>query len=387
MYESESQFYWRTTPRLGFPENIAPDFLPLRLFVNEEYGLVQQVRDPVISKWLDLVYEQNCNVGYLQDGHELADSYGLDFLAFLTAAISKYYPQAKEIFEIGSGGGWLLRRLRDKGFSIRGCDPSPIAEDDARKHNYPLTREFYNLAGEYQQADVIVHYDVLEHIHEPVHFLDKHLQHLSSNGLIVFAVPDCSPYIKNADISMFLHEHLNYFDFDSIASVVSKAGIDLLEIASSKVGGVLYCVGRFCQGELPQLSGSLRSAEWSDRVQANVNGFQQFLGEAMTKGQSIGAYIPLRIFPYLGTRIANYGIRFFDDDSGLHGRYFDGTTNPVENSSQLLSDPPSIVLLLSSAYGTRIENRLRSEGLPKETNFFTLDSLTKYGLHQYGKIL
>jgi len=137
MYESESQFYWRTTLGLGFPGSVAPDFLPLRLFVNEEYGLVQQVRDSDISRWLDLVYEQNFNVGHLQDGHELADSYGLDFLTFLTASVSKYYPQSKEILEIGSGGGWSLQRLRDKGFNIRGCDPSPVAEDDARHRDCP----------------------------------------------------------------------------------------------------------------------------------------------------------------------------------------------------------------------------------------------------------
>jgi len=222
-----------------------------------------------------------------------------------------------------------------------------------------------------------VHYDVLENVNEPVHFLDKHRQHLSSNGLIVFAVPDCTPYIQNADISIFLHEHLNYFGFDSIASVVSKTGIDLLEIASSKVVGVLYCVGRNHQGESSVPSESLRNAEWCERVQANVNWFQQFLGEALTKGQNIGAYIPLRVLPYLGTRITHFRIRYFDDDSGLHGRYFDGTINPVENSSQLLSDFPSAVFLLSSAYGSRIENRLRSEGLSKETTFFILDSLTK----------
>ena len=88
---------------------------------------------------------------------------------------------------------------------------------------------------------------MLEHVVNPVEFLQNHINDLNSGGLIAFAVPDCSSYIKCGDISMILHEHLNYFDNDSLRNVVECAGFEVLNIQKANHGGVLFCIAKVAE--------------------------------------------------------------------------------------------------------------------------------------------
>jgi len=68
--------------------------------------------------------------------------------------------------------------------------------------------------------------------------------------------------------------------------------------------------------------------------------------------------VPLRAFPYLGRLSTKKSLRFFDDDPGLRGRYYDGFTVPVENRADLIANPPAQTIICSLAFGDRIAERL-----------------------------
>jgi hypothetical protein len=52
------------------------------------------------------------------------------------------------------------------------------------------------------------------------------------------------------------------------------------------------------------------------------------------------------------------GIRFFDDNPGIHGHYFDGFHVPVENMSELVRKPVTHLLILSFQFGEKIRENI-----------------------------
>ena len=79
-------FYWRMSRGPFASVDAIPHFLPFEFGFNPSFGLVVQKHNPVVDDALRLAYLQAENVGYLQDGHALAASYGGDFLGFIGAS-------------------------------------------------------------------------------------------------------------------------------------------------------------------------------------------------------------------------------------------------------------------------------------------------------------
>lgn len=361
-------FYWRMTAAPNVPLNPVPDFVDFEFSFLEESQLLIQTRNSKTWEYLETIYRENFNVGYLQEGHALAEAYGGDFIGCVESALASYHPQARRISEVGAGGCYILKKLKEKGYDVAAIDPSPIAIEKGSELGIEVIPEFYPPEKAIQKSDVILHYDVLEHVPDPVGFIRSHATDLNPGGVIVFAVPDCSPYIAYGDISMILHEHLNYYNEEALQNVVEASGFEVLEIQKAKYGGVLYCIAR--KPESPVLrhpkTGTKAFDEFVARVQNLGVQVDAFISKGVAPSHTIGFYVPLRAVPYLSMRGLTSDFRFFDDNPGIHGQYFDGFPIPVENMNDLLANPVTDLLILSFAFGDKIRARI-NEQLPGHT--------------------
>ncbi|UAA39676.1 methyltransferase domain-containing protein [Paraneptunicella aestuarii] len=347
-------FYWREKQSCQNNDTGIPEFLPFSLEWNSKTNLLQQSHNDYVDECLHKVYQLNENVGYLQDGHDLAELYGGDFIRFFTKHVQSSEAGGKSLLEIGCGGCYLLEKFRSVGLHVEGCDPSPIAEDAAIKKSIPLTKEFYSSEKINQKFDFIVHYDVLEHIYEPELFLKSHLDNLNEDGAIVFAVPNCTNSILKGDISMFLHEHVNYFDEESLRLVVQLAGFDVLDISSGSGVGTLYCYAKKSskKTEVVQDFDDTKFEKFKVKLEENLSKIKEWIGEGT------GIYIPLRALPYLCVLGINEGVRFFDDNSDWHGKYFDGFDIAVESFDELMKFPPKKVVIFSYVFADKIMKKI-----------------------------
>ena len=355
-------FYWRMTDKPDTPPNPVPNFVDFAFSFIEEWDLIIQERNQTTWSYLERIYRENYNVGYLQEGHALAESYGGDFLDCIDRAVSKFNPGARSVSEIGAGGCYILSKLKEKGFEATAIDPSPIAIQKGKELGVEIVPKFYPVQSSENSYDLIIHYDVLEHVNDPVEFLQHHLNDLNPGGLIVFAVPDCSSYIKLGDISMILHEHLNYFDDDSLRNVVECAGFEVLNLQKADHGGVLFCVAKVAESlSFQKKSGNSKFLAWKNLVKGLHEMIEDFIKMGASKGKSLGCYVPLRAIPYLSILGIRNQVRFFDDDPGVHKKYFDGFPVPIENMDDLKENPVSHLLILSAAFGEKIRNRINEE--------------------------
>ena len=370
-------FYWRMTEKPNTPPNPVPNFVDFTFSFIEEWGLIIQERNQITWSFLERIYRENYNVGYLQEGHALAESYGGDFLDCIDDAVRKFSPSARTVSEIGAGGCYILSKLKEKGFEATAIDPSPVAIKKGEELGIEVVPEFYPAQFSDDSYDLIIHYDVLEHVNDPVDFLQNHINDLSPGGLIAFAVPDCSSYIQIGDISMMLHEHLNYFDENSLRNVVECAGFEVLSIKKANHGGVLFCVAKVAKNKTYHKQiGIKKFLQWKTKVENLNNLIGDFIKQATSSGNCLGCYVPLRAIPYLSILGIKEGVRFFDDDPGLHMKFFDGFKVPVENMNDLRETPVSHLLILSSAFGNKIKNRVQ-QCLPKNNiNIKCLDDFS-----------
>ena len=354
-------FYWRTKAAPGADGSGIPERLPFAFAFDAALQLVIQERRPEVLDWLNVVYTRDANVGYLQEGHSLAESYGNDFLRFFAqTAGTGSDGVARSLAEIGCGGVYLLDRLRAQGYDVVGIDPSPVTVRAGARAGIRVIPEFFPSPSLRESFDVIIHYDVLEHTDDPVAFLRAHRDHLRTGGEVVLAVPDCTAHIAGGDIAMMLHEHLNYFDEASLGLTVRAAGFEPVAIERSSHGGVLFCRARLAGPGSPPPPGT--TAKFDGFAQL-VGGTRRSIGEifeaARQRGEDVGCYVPLRAFPYLGPALdAGISVRLFDDDPGVHGRYFDGIDLPVENVDDLVARPPRNLIVFSRAFGDAIRDRV-----------------------------
>lgn len=365
-----TQFYWRTTSRPGTPKNPVADFLPFSFSINKELGLVVQSPSDEVDDSLEVIYKQPDNVGYLQDGHALAESYGRDFLGFADKHLKGSKPGT--VLEIGSGAAWLLSQFSKRGWQGVGCDPSPFAKQATVALGFQHLSCFYSSDIEMKQVDLIIHYDVLEHVRNPVEFLELNKSHLRSDGVVIFAVPDCTQQIIAGDISMVLHEHVNYFSESSLRRVVEAAGLQVMQISPGDTGGVLFCAAKPTQvfydsgNDTSRVSPSANVEEgWLERASKAKTGFDALLAKYVDG--PVGLYIPLRAFPYLGQRVRDMDLILIDDDPGVQGKFFDGVASPIVGSKVLNDRKFALIVALTFSYKDVIEKRVRNSSMNSET--------------------
>ena len=358
----EVPFYWRVKKTSVQQPHDIPARLPFAFTFVNDLQLVIQKRNPVVLKWLERVYKEDANVGYLQEGHALAESYGGEFIDFFRRASALLPRMPASAADIGCGGVYLLQKVREQGVTVKGIDPSPVTAAAGKKAGIEIVPDFYPSPSLTERFDVLFHYDVLEHVEDPVAFLQAHHANLSLHGALIFAVPDCSHQIALGDVSMLLHEHLNYFDGESLAHVVRAAGFELLLLEPARHGGVLLCcavpaASRASPAE--PVKGNSKFQVFREKAQAALQRFATLARQS--GGGELGLYVPLRAFPYLGQLPPGFRLRFFDDDPGLRSRYYDGFDVAIENRDELAARPPEQVMICSLAFGHKIAARLRDK--------------------------
>jgi len=98
----------------------------------------------------------------------------------------------KKVFEIGCGSGTVIEQVRSKyGQDVDGCDLNDFALKKIKIGNneiycYNIFDQDESLDGKY---DVIILFDVIEHIEDDIAFVNACLFHLKSKGKCIINVP------------------------------------------------------------------------------------------------------------------------------------------------------------------------------------------------------
>lgn len=132
---------------------------------------------------------------------------------------------ALSILEIGSGLGYLTYSLNKAGYPTKGIDISKDAIEKAKNRygNFYEHKNLFKLAEETVRYDCVIMTEVIEHVEEPILFLEAALKLLKPNGKLIVTTPNKNAAPANTLWhSDFPPVHLWFFTEESISFMVSK---------------------------------------------------------------------------------------------------------------------------------------------------------------------
>ncbi len=151
------------------------------------------------------------------------------------------------LLEIGSSVGLFLDEARRMGWDAHGIEPSRWAAESARARGLSVFNgtlsEFVPEGGPF---DLVVSWDVWEHLEDPVAALRSAYELLRPGGVFVFTTVNLGGLgrkIFRGRWPWFMRMHLHYFTRESLIRMVRSSGFEVLstktEAKTLKLGYVL----------------------------------------------------------------------------------------------------------------------------------------------------
>ncbi|MCB0842264.1 MAG: class I SAM-dependent methyltransferase [Bacteroidetes bacterium] len=137
----------------------------------------------------EYISHSNTSKGIVNRLYQIVREYTLTQKRKLVERLSE--KKSGSILDIGCGTGEFLGTMKSAGWKTLGLEPSEDAQEQARK-NFQLdvydNEHLFELSD--NSFDVITMWHVLEHVHKLHEYLDKINSLLTSDGLLIIAVPN-----------------------------------------------------------------------------------------------------------------------------------------------------------------------------------------------------
>lgn len=186
-----------------------------------------QFLEPIpVQKSLTEIYSDYYKAwDYVGSGNEVSRMKKVTFQKYLKQ-ITSYIPSGT-LLDVGCATGELMLAAQEFGFDVYGVEISPygirkckkmfgenkIVATNLKADDFP--REFF---------DLITLSDVIEHITEPVLFVDLLWSLLKADGFLMIATPDTSSWIRKIMGKRWHHykeEHIYYYNHSNIVKLLS----------------------------------------------------------------------------------------------------------------------------------------------------------------------
>lgn len=133
------------------------------------------------------------------------------------------------LLDVGCAAGFSLKIAREKGWKVNGVEISKVASHYA-KDKFGLdvfqgTLEEARYPNNY--FDLIIAYSIIEHTPDPLAFLKEVKRIIKDDGIFVLATPDIGSWLGSRRFQYKPREHLYYFNRDTIARMLRKAGMEV----------------------------------------------------------------------------------------------------------------------------------------------------------------
>jgi SAM-dependent methyltransferase len=368
----EMPFYWRLSE--STPVAVVPSRLAMRVTCAEHYDYLEF--RPTAAEWgaINLAYQQNANIGFLNPESGQMNTYGSSVNRFFLDALTKN--PAEKIYEIGCGAGFSIKYLAEHGFNVIGIDPSEYSLQWSQRLDFELLNTFFDEGIITGQADFIYCNDVFEHVPEVDKFCRLVFESLKTGGVFCFSTTNSSLSIELGDISMFEHQHVNMFTTQSLYLLLQQAGFSDVEVNAGSYGNTFQVIAKKQKGicVVPKSLPVNSCQGYFERAEKMLSNFGQFYREV---GHSSHYYVPLRAIPYLAS-VGDFGrCDVFDSNASWRGKYIDGYERPIKSIADLQYKAGDSFFIGSTTFYKEIKKTLLEHGYP-EQDIYSISSLAAF---------
>jgi 2-polyprenyl-3-methyl-5-hydroxy-6-metoxy-1,4-benzoquinol methylase len=159
--------------------------------------------------------------------------------------ISKIIHENAKVLDVGAGNGLLANVLRQNHAElvIDGIEPNQYATKLAKQYyrNFytGYVQDFYSLIGQ-ENYDYIVLADVIEHMQDPLTFLQELSKHIGATTKIVISTPNVAfgavrialmhGEFRYVDSGLLERTHLRFFTYETLLELGKQSGFGTLNL-------------------------------------------------------------------------------------------------------------------------------------------------------------
>lgn len=147
--------------------------------------------------------------------------------------LKNHLPRRGKLLEVGSHCGIFLKMIQEEGYEAVGLEPSKwankYATQDLRVHS--INGSLQTLPASYNNFDIVISWDVLEHMPNPLDELKLINQRLKPEGRLAFSTINFDswlPKILGEHWPWLMDMHLFYFSKDVLREMLDKAGFQIV---------------------------------------------------------------------------------------------------------------------------------------------------------------
>ena len=181
------------------------------------------------------------------------------WMAGRLAAISRRRPPRGTLLEVGSGYGLFLARARDAGYDVQGVELSATASAHAAGRLGLNVFRGQLAQAPPGEADVICFWDTLEHVPDPVAFLQQVRGRLAPGGIFALSVPNVASaparLLGARWWTLKPEQHIWHLSPGTLRLVTSAAGLEITTLVTSPLRrpnagrtDSLFAIGRAATG-------------------------------------------------------------------------------------------------------------------------------------------
>ena len=151
----------------------------------------------------------------------------------------RYIKKNDKVLEIGSGKAAFSKKIPATEYT--GLDFSLEAQKMAKQSGINILNETIETHSKNNcYYDVVISFQVLEHISDPKSFIEHSLAALKNNGLLIIAIPSEDSFLKyvsNGILNMPPH-HVTRWSDKTLRFIAKKYDLDIVELYHEKVQSV-----------------------------------------------------------------------------------------------------------------------------------------------------
>ncbi|MHA4843884.1 class I SAM-dependent methyltransferase [Flavitalea antarctica] len=147
----------------------------------------------------------------------------------------KYGIKTNSLLEIGAAFGTFCVEMKCRNFFDRivAIEPTPGLARTLREKGIEVIEDVVeNIEIEAEKFDVVVNFEVIEHIFSPAAFIRHCHRFLKKGGLFLITCPNGKGFdfeVLGEKCNSLDHEHLNYFNPVSLGILLKASGFEILE--------------------------------------------------------------------------------------------------------------------------------------------------------------
>jgi SAM-dependent methyltransferase len=297
-----------------------------------------------------------------------ANSLGDSSIAAVIEAVGTGKPRT--ILEIGAGSGYVARELIDRYQPQRYVIVDPTIHEAIE--NVEVIREYFPCPkiGK-ERFDLILAFNCLEHVPDPVAFLGHIRSQLMPEGKVVLIFPECERQLRNGDLNVLIHEHLSYFTDGSARQIIAESGftIEALEARSDTLFAFMSKSDSpsrlFPDSDSVELI-SQSAVAFKTALADTADSIRRHLDIGLNVGFH-GATNGLNIFLHLSGLGDHTGIRIYDGDDSKHGLFLPACTAPIMSPANRSYKENGLLVISAMSYFDPIARfAFQEHGLSKD---------------------